>query len=605
MSDQTQKKAASTQAAIGSGFKEQSLGQTSDWALMKRLWRFMAPYKWTFLACLLLLPATTAMELLQPEILQWAIDDFLIPGEVEGLTLVALLFVATLVGRVILQLTQFYLMQKAGQRALFDVRKEVFEHVQTLSMRYFHTNPIGRLMTRMTTDVESLQEALSSGMVTMLGDVFTLGAIVVILLVKDWKLALISFTVVPPLLLLTRVFRTLLRRAFRDIRTKIARLNAHLQESVTGMPIIQLSVRERVSQMEYVRINEDYRRANIRSIRYDAMLYAVVEAVGSVTVGAIVWYGSGQVLKEAVTLGVLVAFIQYMQKFFIPIRELAQKYNLFQSAMASAERIFQLLDSREQIPTAQTLTPMPASPLRVEFDQVWFAYNEEEWILKDLSFVIEPGEKVAIVGHTGAGKSTLMNLLLRMHDVTRGSIRVNGVDIRELDPAAWRDAFAVVLQDSFLFRGSIKQNIALGDAAIDQARVEDAARMVKAHGLISRYDLGYDHVVTERGSNLSAGERQLLSFARAVAHHPEVLLLDEATANVDTHTEALIQSALDIMLEQQTSVVIAHRLSTIRRADRIMVMHHGELIEQGAHDELLAQRGHYHTLYELQYAASH
>ena len=603
MSDQKNKQASPKQSAIGSGFKEQALGQTSDWTLMKRLWRFMAPYKWIFLGCLLLLPAATAMELLQPEILQWAIDDYLVPGKLEGLGWVALVFVLTLVGRVMFQLMQFYLMQKAGQRALFDVRKEVFEHVQTLSMRYFHQNPIGRLMTRMTTDVESLQEALSSGMVTMLGDIFTLGAIVVILLLKDWKLALISFTVVPPLLLLTMLFRTLLRRAFRDVRTKIARLNAHLQESVTGMPIIQLSVREHVSQREYVHINEDYRRANIRSIRYDAMLYAVVEAVGSVTVGAIIWYGSGQVLQDAVTLGVLVAFIQYMQKFFVPIRELAQKYNVFQSAMASAERIFQLLDSRDQIPVPAQPVPMPSAPLKIEFDGVWFAYNDEEWILKDLSFVIEPYEKVAIVGHTGAGKSTLMNLLLRMHDVTKGSIRVNGVDIRQIDPVRWREAFAVVLQDSFLFRGSIRQNIALGNEAIDPQRVEDAARMVKAHELITRYGAGYDHVVSERGSNLSAGERQLLSFARAVAHHPQVLLLDEATANVDTHTEALIQSALDVMLEQQTSVVIAHRLSTIRRADRIMVMHHGELIEQGPHEQLLAQRGHYHTLYELQYSA--
>lgn len=589
-------------ASIGSGFQEQALGKTSDLELMRRLWRYMAPYKLTFLFCLLLLPLLSGLELIQPYLLQVAIDDHLVPKKTEGIGLIALLFVLTLFGRSITQVTQVYFMQKAGQRALYDLRREIFDHVQTLSTRYFHKNPIGRLMTRMTTDVESLQEALSSGMITMLGDFFTLGAIVVILLIKDVKLALISFTVVPPLLILTAVFRHLLRKAFREIRVKIAKLNAHLQESITGMSIIQLSVRERVSTREYKDINQDYRHANILSIRYDAMLYALVEAVGSITIGAIIWYGSGQVLQDAVTLGVLVAFIEYMQKFFIPIRDLAQKYNLFQSAMASSERIFQLLDSREQIEQTPTPVAIPDGNFKVEFENVWFAYHDEEWILQDVSFTIEPCEKIAIVGHTGAGKSTLMNLLLRMYDVTRGRILVNGMDIRQFDVHQWRAAFAVVLQDSFLFKGSIEENIALGDPELTEAQIVDAAKTVCAHELISRYDDGYAHEVSERGGNLSAGERQLLSFARALAHQPEVLLLDEATANVDTETEALIQQALDALLARQTSVVIAHRLSTIRRADRILVLHKGTLLEQGSHEDLLAQGGHYHTLYQLQYA---
>lgn len=596
-------KTKQTKAAIGSGFEENKLGKSKDLALMTRLWRYMMPYKVTFALCLLLLPLMSALELIQPYLLQLAIDKHLMTDQPQGLGLLALLFAGALVGRALVQLLQFYLMQRAGQQALYDLRVQVFAHVQTLSMRYFHKNPVGRLMTRMTTDIESLQEALSSGMVTMIGDLLTLATIVIILLVKDWRLALVGFVVVPPLMALTSLFRRLLRSAFRDIRVKIARLNSHLQESVTGMGIIQLMVRERVSLHEYEQINQEHRHANIRSIRYDAMLYAIVEAVGSITVGALIWYGSGQVIQEAVTLGVLVAFIEYMQKFFVPIRDLAQKYNLFQSAMASSERIFELLDTRDQIPQAATPAPMPQGQLRVEFEQVWFAYQAEDWILRDVSFVIEPGEKLALVGHTGAGKSTILGLLLRLHDVSKGRILVNGVDLRELDLHQWRAHFAVVLQDCFLFRGTIAQNITLQAPAerMDQDQIERATRAVRAHELIMRYEDGYAHQIAERGANLSAGERQLISFARALAHKPQMLLLDEATANVDTETEALIQQALDVLIAQQTSLVIAHRLSTIRRADRILVLHRGELIEQGSHDELLERDGHYATLYRLQY----
>lgn len=604
MSTKETKKQPAAKASIGSGFEEKKLGKSKDLALMTRLWRYMMPYKVTFTLCLLLLPLMSALELIQPYLLQLAIDKHLMVDKPQGLGMLALLFAGALVGRALVQLLQFYLMQRAGQQALYDLRVQVFAHVQTLSMRYFHKNPVGRLMTRMTTDIESLQEALSSGMVTMIGDLLTLAAIVVILLVKDWRLALVGFIVVPPLMALTSLFRRLLRSAFRDIRVKIARLNSHLQESVTGMSIIQLMVRERVSLKEYEQINQEHLHANVRSIRYDAMLYAVVEAVGSITVGALIWYGSGQVIQEAVTLGVLVAFIEYMQKFFVPIRDLAQKYNLFQSAMASSERIFELLDTRDQIPNAAQPQPMPSGQLRVEFEHVWFAYQAEDWILKDVSFVIEPGEKLALVGHTGAGKSTILSLLLRLHDVSKGRILINGVELRELDIHQWRAHFAVVLQDCFLFRGTIAQNITLkgeGDDQIDQAAIERATRAVRAHELIMRYDDGYAHQIAERGANLSAGERQLISFARALAHKPQMLLLDEATANVDTETEALIQQALDVLIAQQTSLVIAHRLSTIRRADRILVLHRGELIEQGSHDELLEYDGHYATLYRLQY----
>jgi len=596
----------STGGVIGSGFKEQKLGNTTDLGLAKRLWSFMRPYRVTFFLCLLLLPVVSAFGLMQPHLLQVAIDDYLVPRNLDGLAWVVAGFGAVVFLEAGARYLQFVLMQKAGQRALFDLRERVFGHVQTLSVDFFHRNPTGRLMTRMTTDIESLQEALSSGMITMVGDVITLAAIVAILLYKDWQLALISFIVVPFLWVLITIFRHFLRAAFREIRVQIARLYAHLQESVTGIEIVQLFVREHISAREYRQINKDYRRANLNSVRYDAMLYAVVEAVASVTVGIIIWYGSGQVLDEVMTIGLLVAFLEYMQRFFIPIRDLAQKYNLLQSAMASSERIFELLDTDNRIPQKSEPTPLPTADFRLEFDQVWFSYSDEpdedSWVLKDLSFCIEPGEKLALVGHTGAGKTTITSLLMRLYDVTRGRILINGIDIREFDLNAYRRSFAAVLQDAFLFRGTIRENLTLGDDTVSHEELVEAASIVHAHPMIARYSDGYEHRITERGANLSSGEKQLLSFARALTQRPHVLILDEATANVDTDTEAIIQDAIDKLMARQTSVVIAHRLSTIQKANRIIVLHHGEIIEQGTHQELLSLGGHYRTLYQLQYA---
>ncbi len=588
--------------AIGSAFKEQKLGKTTDLTLVKRLWGFMRPYKGTFFLCLVLLPVVSALGLVQPQLLQMAIDDYLVPHKYQGLTWLIVGFGAAVFVQAGTRFLQFYLMQKAGQRAIYDMRQKVFDHVQSLSLSFFHSHPTGRLMTRMTTDIESIQEALASGMITMVGDIITLTAIVVILLYKNWQLALVSFVVVPFLVLATSICRHFLRKAYREIRVKIARLYAHLQETVTGMESIQLFVRENVSADEYRDINEDYRDANLRSIRYDAILYAVVQAVGSITVGAIIWYGSGQVLEGIVTIGVLVAFIEYMQKFFIPIRDLAQKYNLLQSAMASSERIFELLDTEEHIRQPGEPTPIPTEDFHIQFENVWFAYQDDEWVIRDLSFEVKPGEKVALVGHTGAGKTTIISLLMRLYDVTRGRILINGVDIREFDVHEYRRAFAAVLQDAFLFRGSIRENLTLGDEEVSDEDLVEAAQIVHAHPMITRYDDDYDHRIAERGSNLSSGEKQLLSFARALVQKPHVLILDEATANVDTDTEALIQDAIDKLMARQTSVVIAHRLSTIQKADRIIVLHKGEIIEQGSHRELLDEGGHYETLYRLQYA---
>ena len=607
MSDKTQnngKKKRPSDAAIGSAYKEQKLGSFSERAILGRLWTYMRPYKWLFFICLMLLPVLSALSLVQPWLLQIAIDDFLIPQEISGLWIILVVYAGTVVGHGLLTYAQQYLMKFAGHQALRDLRQQLFDHVQDLSSEFFKKNPVGRIMARLTTDVESLEEALSSGIITMVGDIITLSAIVVILFYKDWQLALASFIVVPFLLAVTLIIRRYLRKAYRDIRVKIARLYAHLQESITGMQVIQLFVRENVSRDEYRDINAEYRDANIRSIRYDAMLYAIVEAVGSITIGAIIWFGSGPALREAITLGLLVAFIEYMQKFFIPIRDLAQKYNVLQSAMASGERIFELLDTDDHIDSPQDPEPLPERPYAIEFDDVYFGYNDGESVLHGLDLHIEPCEKVALVGHTGAGKSTVISLLTRLYDVDEGAVRLNGRDIRNFDVHQLRRQFAVVLQDVFLFKGTLLENLTLGDDSVPLEEVRRATQMVYADGLIDRLPGGLNYEIAERGSNLSSGEKQLIAFARALILKPEVLVLDEATANVDTDTEALIQKAIDRLLANQTSLVIAHRLSTIQRADRILVLDKGRLVEQGSHEELLELGGHYSKLYQLQYATT-
>ena len=593
----------STNAATASDLhREVDLGKAYDARLIRRLWAYIRPYRGLFWGAMLCLPLTSVCSLAQPYMLKVAIDRYMAQGDRAGVLRMGGLYGIAMLAEFGFLYLQYYLMMLVAQKSLADLRLDLVEHLQELPARFFDRNPVGRLVTRLTTDVDVINEMFAAGALTILMDVATLLGIIAIMLTIDWRLALVTLGLVPVLVVSVNYFRVTARRNYRLIRDRLARLNAYLQEAMTGMTVIQLFARERHSQDRFDALNDEFRRANHSTNVYEAALFSIVEAISSMSLAVIVWYGGGEIVAGALAFGTLVAFIEYMQRFFVPVRDFSTKYAVMQSAMSSSERIFELLD--QPVPIANPAQPrVPVGGRgRIEFEHVWFAYREEDWVLRDVSFVVEPGERIAIVGHTGAGKTSVIKLLNRTYDVQRGRVLVDGIDVREWDLAALRRHIGVVLQDVFLFSGTIASNITLerDDVPLDAAIA--AAQTVHADSFIRRLPGGYDERVRERGNNLSAGQRQLLAFARALAYRPAVLVLDEATSSVDTETELLIQDAVARLLSGRSALVVAHRLSTIEHADRILVMHSGEIRESGTHAELLRQRGLYYRLYQLQYA---
>ncbi|MBA2459053.1 MAG: ABC transporter ATP-binding protein [Gemmatimonadales bacterium] len=575
--------------------------QGYDAALMRRLLGYLRPYRWHTAAALLLLVGQSGLALVGPLLTQRALDVAIPARDLGLLGLLAGLYLGTLLFEFVVEYGGALLTTWIWQRVMYDLRMQIFEHLQRLSIPFYDRNPVGRLMTRVTSDVETLNELFSSGVVTIFGDVFTLLAIMVVMLAIDLELALVTFSVIPLVWITAAVFRRRVREAFRDIRTRLARLNAYLQERLSGMRVVQLFGREEASARRFGQLNQEHLEAHLRSITIYAVFFPVVEVLTAVAMALLLWYGGLRVLEDTLTVGVLAAFIQYTRRFFQPLQDLSEKFNLLQSAMASSERIFGLLD--EPVTVAEPPAPRRlAHPLagEVRFEGVWFRYGPEgPWVLRDISFTASPGRTVALVGHTGAGKTTIVNLLLRFYDPERGRITIDGVDIRELSTAELRSIIGFVQQDLFLFTGDILHNLTL-DAPIAPEAAREAARRVGADRFIERLPSTYAHRLGERGRSLSVGERQLLSFARALALDPRILVLDEATSSVDAEAEALIQRAISELMAGRTSIVVAHRLSTILHADEILVLHHGEIRERGSHRELLAQAGLYQRLYQLQ-----
>ncbi len=608
--------------------EEEALGKAYDARLMRRLLGYVGRHRGAAALAVLLIVLSSLLQLVGPLatavgldlfvgpsageppesqsavsrlVAGWLADRGLAPSPAAGLAGVSLVYLAALGATFLVLYAQSYVMQLMGQHIMSDVRRQVFGHLQRLPISFFDRHPIGRLQTRVTNDVDALNELFTAGLVSIFGDVVLLAGIVAVLFWLNWQLALLTFAIIPLLVLLTLWFKLGARRTYRDVRVKLARINAFLQEHLTGMSVVQLFQRERLACEEFSGINDAHRWANVRAIFYYAFYYPGVELITALGVGLIIWYGGGRVMAGALSVGALVAFLQYARRFYQPVSDLSEKYNILQAAMASSERIFRLLDE----PVEEREVPSAHRPRRVagaiEFDDVSFSYLPGEPVLRGVSFRAEPGETVAVVGHTGAGKSTLANLLLRFYDVDSGAVRVDGVDVRRWDLEALRGATGMVLQDVYLFSGTVRDNLRFG-ATVDPERLRRAAREAHALEFIERLPDGFEHQLRERGGGLSVGQKQLLAFARALAVDPRILILDEATSSVDTETERHLQAALERLLADRTSLVIAHRLSTVRRADRILVLHKGELREQGTHQQLLAQRGIYYRLHQLQYA---
>jgi ATP-binding cassette subfamily B protein len=596
--------------------EEEALGKAYDSRLMKRLLDYMRPYRWRVIFALALVAIVTPLELAPPILFQRVIDRFLVPGASgaipmttawHGVILISVVYLGVLIFDFLAQYIQIRIMQRVGQQTMYDMRTEIFGHLQRLPMSYFDRNPVGRLMTRVTTDVDALNDLFAAGVVTMINDFFLLAVMAGLLFWLDKRLAFDTMLVLPFILVVTLIFRKYVRDANRKIRTAIARINSFLQEYISGMSVVQLFNREMKAREEFSKRNKDNMLAWRDAILAYALFYPAVEFLSFATIALIYWSGGNRILGHALSLGVLIEFTMFAQRFFRPIQDLSEKFNILQSAMAASERIFKLLDEPITIDTNPNAQIQVAPRGEIEFRNVWFSYRDveepkdEDWVLRDVSFRVEPGQNFAIVGHTGAGKTTLISLLLRFYDIQRGQILLDGVDIRLLNMQELRKNFGIVLQDPFLFTGTLESNVRLGTPGIKAETVEHALQEVGLGEYLEGLPEGLASEVNERGSTLSVGQRQLISFARALAHNPRFLILDEATSSVDTKTELQIREALDRLLSGRTALVIAHRLSTIQHADRILVFHKGRLREQGAHQDLLAQRGIYYRLYQLQY----
>ncbi len=582
-------------------FEDDSLGKAYDSRLVKRLLRYLGPYKFWLVVALVVMTIASLLQLAGPIVIKTAIDKYISAGDVDGLGRLVMLYAAILVVQFFSTWGQIYLMEWIGQKAIYDLRMETFSHIQNLSMGFYDRNPAGRILTRVTSDINALNELFSSGVVTILGDILTIFGIVGVMLVINAKLALISLIVLPFLFGATIIFKVKVRHAYREIRRLIAKLNAYVQEHISGMSIVQYFGREKKVFDEFNQINHELKNRHQKSILYFAVFFPTIEVISAISLGIIIWYGGGQVIQGALTFGTLVAFSQYMEMFYRPIRDLSEKYNILQSAMASSERLFKLLDTKPSF--ADPEKPLIPEKFRgeIEFKNVWFAYNDEEWILKDISLHIGAGEKVAFVGATGSGKTTLTNLILRFYDYQKGEVLLAGVDIKKQSANEIRKSISLVLQDVFLFSGDIAKNIRLGNDSISDEKITKSANDVNLTHVGAGLANGLKTMVGERGGLLSVGQRQLVSFARALAYDPKILILDEATSSVDTETELIIQQATEKLMEGRTSIIIAHRLSTIKQVDKIVVVHKGEIREIGSHEELLAKKGIYYNLYQLQY----
>jgi len=630
---------------MASNQEDEIVGKAYDGRLMRRLLGYLRPYKWHVVVALAAIILKSIADVLGPFLTKVAIDKYLAKSPnshswigdrlsstpLTGIAQIGGLYVGLLLLTFVLEFIQTYLMQWTGQKVMFDLRSQIFRHLQHMHVGFFDKNPVGRLVTRVTTDVDALNEMFTAGVVSIFEDIFVLAGIIGIMVNMNWRLALVTFAVLPLIIYATKVFRDKVRDSYRRIRTAIARINSFLQEAISGMLVLQLFNREKRAYDQFSDINASHKEAYKDAILAYAVYYPIVEVLSSIAIASIIWFGGGNVIRGVATIGVLVAFMQYAQRFFRPIQDLSEKYNILQSAMAAGERVFKLLDTKVEI-TSPAVPKKAVGPGRIEFDHVWFSYrgtpsdstpanespsppvavtpkegtdkndpNTPDWVLRDVSLTLEPGETVAVVGHTGAGKTTLISLLMRFYDVQRGAIRIDGVDIKDMNLDDLRGRFGVVLQDPFLFTGTVGGNIRLGTARIQDADVEQAAEDVNLADFIRTLPGGFQEEVHERGSTLSTGQKQLISFARALAHNPKILILDEATSSVDTETEFRVRDALNRMVEGRTSLIIAHRLSTIQRADKIVVMHKGKVREMGTHQQLLAERGIYYKLYQLQY----